>query len=362
MSITVDSSELLQKITNYEIISNILQTSKGYYNWGKERSTLVAFAESKLENGIHWIAPNIKPILESSTYNSFAKPLLTNLDHVGVSALNSVENGVETLKNNYNNSKEKISQKVGDVRDSTLGVVQNVQNSIILPVDSYLGQSLLTRPYTLALDVAEKVLDTFLPVEKENESDEDEIIEEEEVVVGPIVRTARLTVRAQQQTLAKISGLTSIRNSVYPLQYTLDLVQFAANSLDRGVNSVKETVNKGMETVSNETPKVKDKINNVTIETVTYINNAVNILIKQIPAPISTRVYSATHPNGEINVNLFATVASGSSKILHEVSETLSGYISKGEKIPGQILHATVSKLNNAMENLFPFVKKNDEP
>jgi len=75
--------QLISRFVKSPTICNMLDTGLEYYNWGKESSSIVAFAESTLEGSLHWLFPKVEPLLIT------AKPLLVKADHLACSVVDS---------------------------------------------------------------------------------------------------------------------------------------------------------------------------------------------------------------------------------------------------------------------------------
>jgi len=264
---------LTARVAAYPLVSQLLATGKEYYNWGKEKSSVVAYAESTLESGLNYLAPKVEEVLESETYKSYARPVLVKADNLANSALDSVEPRVSKIIGNLENT-----------RDS----------------------------YKLAVQ--------------------------------------------------KISDLT-LRAS--PYEQTLDLIKYAQTSLDSGLTTLNQIVHKEVEhakVLVKETPKeVREKINNTTHEAIAALHKAVEVVSKQLPGGLTAQIEKVKEElvkrEGEIDYSLFKTVATNSSKLLHDIGDTVGQYVSKGEALPHQLATTTYTGLHKVLENLITLLE-----
>jgi len=305
------------KIASYGLVSSAIETAKDYYNWGKEASPVVAYAEAKVESGIQWLVPKVEPYFET------AKPYLKQADSIGTEALNKVEA-------NINATKDAIGQKV-------------------TTVDAYLKDSLVAKPLNLALDVTEKVVDHYIPEEGNNK----------EIVKGPISKTTYLSKRIQHQAFLKLRDL-SLRapDKLNGMEYTVDLIKYAQEVLDNGVKTVTRGVQNGTAMIKQTPKEVKDKIQIVSQDALAAIHTAMEVISQQIPTDIATKFNNLKEAavSGD-RFSLFSSVAQSSSKLLQEARSTITQYLLKGEQIPQQILSSTYNNLHKVVENLLSFAE-----
>jgi len=313
---------LPSKIASYGLISSAIFTAKEYYNWGKEASPVVAFAEAKVESGISWLVPMVEPYLET------AKPYLQQVDSMGTVALNRVEENIIATKDAF-------GKKVNNV-------------------DVYLRDSLVATPLNVALNVTEKVVNHYIPPEGDNK----------EIILGPISKTTYLSKRIQHQAFLKLHNL-SLRapDKLNGMEYTVDLIKYAQEVLDNGISAISKGVQNGT-TIIKETPKeMKEKVQTISHDALAAIHTAMEVISKQIPNDITTKfnhlkdVAISTDPH-----HLFSSVAQSSSKMLQDARNNMAQYIAKGENIPQQILSSTYNNLHRIVESLFSFIETKPTP
>jgi len=243
-----------------------------------------------------------------------------------------------------------------------------------VPFDDYLKDSFIGKPLNLALDVTEKVWDHYLPEvsEKQNKAGEgskENHVQNHYEQYGPVTRATRLSKRARRQALTKFHDL-SLRptENLKAMNYAVDLLQYATQTLDQGVAAVKQTFHKGVKTgnfIIYDNTTVQEKINLVKQETLASLHAAVDVFAKQIPTPIISKIHlalyskDANQPNGD-EVFIFTSVAQKSSKLLHELSSTVTQYAAKGEQIPKQLVQNTLVNLQKVLDNLRTFVKNHN--
>jgi hypothetical protein len=135
------------------------------------------------------------------------------------------------------------------------------------------------------------------------------------------------------------------------------------------------TVSKGVQTVQTGTAIVKkvpreakNKIQSATHETLAALQTVLDLLSRQVPVEVSARFNllkeaAFLRGEGENQITVFSSVATSSSKMLHEASSTIGTYVAKGETIPQQILSSTYANLHSVMDSLLILVhwKKNPE-
>jgi chaperonin cofactor prefoldin len=255
-------------VSQYPAVSSLIETSKEYYQWGKEKSTVVAFAENKLETGLNYLAPKVEGVLESETYKNYAKPLLVKADGLANTALDSVENNAARIKANLESTKDK---------------------------------------YTVAFQ-----------------------------------KLQELTLRTP------------------PLEHTLDLIKYAQQSLEGGLQSVQKGVGTGVTMVKEAPKEVKEKIHTATQDAIAALHTAVDVLSKQFPQT-STKLHelkeaALAKKEGETEVSLFSSLAQTSSTLLHEVGSTISEYTSKGEALPQQIYSTAYGNIHKVLAGLLAYV------
>jgi len=144
----------------------------------------------------------------------------------------------------------------------------------------------------------------------------------------------------KKQAFVKLHNL-SLRTpeKLNAMEYTVDLIKYAAHSLDNGIVTLNQTFNKGFEagaTLIKEAPReVKDKVRNVTHDALAALSTAAEVISKQIPTEISTKfnqIKEVTITKGDGTVHFFSQVAQSSSNLLHEMSSNIGTYVSSGEK------------------------------
>jgi len=339
---------LISRVANYSAVSSLFETSKGYYNWGKENSKVVAFAEASFEGGLQWLTPKFETVLDSATYKNYAQPLLSKADGLSLAALDTVENKAQKFKTDYDTTKEALEERVTKVKNATYSALE-VAQKYVAPVDEYLKESVVARPFTFALGVTEKVADRLLPAEDEGE-------DEERSLSGPISRTTHLSQRAFSQ----LQNLT-FRAPEHPMQYTVDLIKYAAHTLDEGVAAA---VVNGTNLVREGPKEVRAKVTGATQSAVTALRSAVDSLSAQLPTKIKQLKESAAEGKAD-SVALFSNVAQSGSRILHEVSSSLQTYAAKGETVPGHLLASAAGSLHKVLSSLLslaPRVETKDQP
>lgn len=329
------SFKLVSRVASYSAVSTLFETGKDYYYWGKENSKVVAFAESSLEGGLSWLKPKFETALQSQTYKSL-QPLLSKADNLGVAALDTVETRAQSIKTNY----DVLGERVSKVKTATYDAIENAQKKYVAPVDEYLNTSLVARPYTIALGVTEKVVDRFLPPSDQLDEDEKS---------GPIARTTLLSKRVQQQAFAKLHNLSfrppeKLRSME---QHTVDLIKYAAQTLDGAVAG-------GAHLVSEGPKEVRAKVASATHSAVTALNSAVDVLVSHLPPKFKELKDSAAEAKVEPGA-LFSTVAQSGSKLLNDVSATLQSYASKGEAAPAQLIANTLGSVRKVLGSLLSF-------
>jgi len=340
--------KLASRVASYSVVSKVFDTGKDYYNWGREASPIVAFAESSIEGGLTWLTPKVEPLLET------AKPYLVKADNLGCSALDTVENTAQKIHSKYEATTSVIGGGMTTVKDVTCGTLAQVQEKVVVPVDEYLKDSVVAKPINLALDVTERVVNHYL-----NDGKGDKLAR------GPISKTSYLSKRIQQQAYAKLHHL-SLRapEKINAMEYTVNLIDYASHALDSGINSVNQTVSNGIHTGTTfikEVPKeVKEKVQSATHDALAAVHTAANVISNHIPEEISIKfqqLKQAAYHTGDTELKLFSSVAQSSSKLLREISTTIGGYVAQGEAIPFQILSKTYENLHSVIDSLINYLE-----
>lgn len=347
------------RVANYPTVSNLVETAKGYYNAAKEASPTANYVGEKLEAGVqgsyNWIAPKVEPVLQNETVQKYAKTVDETLNK----GLDTLESRVEQLKE----VKTNLGEKVESIKATTYTVIEGA--------DSYLKDSVVGKPITAALNATEK----YLPGEEPQQGDEKPSEQ------GPILQAARISWKIQQQALAKLKDL-SLRSpdKISAMQYTVDLIHYAATSLDNGVHAVGGKLQKGVENVTEgakyiyEAPKqiskeASEKLVKTAHEAADALNAAITTLSQHVPKPVSERVNQTLdvlkHTKETIqlkaegvDLTLFYNIANKGSETLHNVTQTLSEYVAKGEEVPAQVLNAATTSIYDTLDSLVAYLDK----
>jgi len=243
-------------------------------------------------------------------------------------------------------TKHLVEERVNTVKTSTYEAFETSYNKLVSPVDNYLKDSPVAKPYTLALDVAEK----FFPVEQKEST-------------GPISRTTTLAVAVPTITLARLQAFSTSERPK-SVDYTVDLLKHAAQALDNGVFSLGQTVGKGVAngtTLVKEAPKeVREKVHKATVEALAALSTAIEAINSKLPVPVSTKLKQLTEAakqEGKAELQLFTSVAQSSSKRIQEVSNSLLAYVQKGEAVPQHLLASGLNNLYKVYESLVSLVE-----
>jgi ElaB/YqjD/DUF883 family membrane-anchored ribosome-binding protein len=348
------------RVANYPAVSNLVETAKGYYNAAKEASPTANFVGEKLEASVqgsyNWIAPKVEPVLHNETVQKVAKTVDETLNK----GLDTLESKVEQLKE----VKTNLEGKVETIKATTYTVIEGA--------DSYLKDSVVGKPITAALNATEK----YLPEEPQQEQGDAKPNEQ-----GPILQAARISWKIQQQALAKLKDL-SLRSpdKISAMQYTVDLIQYAATSLDNGVHAVGGKIQKGVENVTEgakymyEAPKqlskdASEKLVKTAHEAADALNTAITTLSQHVPKPVTERVHQTLdvlkHTKETIqlkaegvDLTLFYNIANKGSETLHEVTKILSEYVAKGEEVPAQVLNAATTRVYDTLDSIVAYLDK----
>jgi len=262
---TEPSFHLASRVAAYPFINQLIETGKGYYNWGKENSPLFQFAELKIDQGYQYLQPKVDLALDSETYKDVVRPALLKAD--------------------------------------------NLANTV--------------------LDVAEpKIVNLISSLEEKKE--------------------------AYKESVEKLKGDLSEKS---PQEQTLVLVKMAQTSLETSLTSLNSAVSGSIDKVKDAPKEVRDKINATTKDAIAALYKAIENISKSLPSDFNAKIEKVKEEivkkESELqDYTLFKVVASNSSKLLHDMSDTLNTYLAKGEKIPTQIATTTYSGLHKVLENL----------
>jgi hypothetical protein len=290
--------------------------------------------------------------LENVSYKTYAEPLLLRIDYLGTSALDTVETSATKIKTSLDSTQHLVEERVNTVKTSAYGAFETSYNKLVNPVDNYLKDSPVSKPYTYVLDVAEK----YFPAEQKE-------------INGPISRTTTLAVTVPTLTLARLQALSKTERPK-SVDYTVDLLKHAAQALDNGVYTLGQQVGKGVAsgtTLVKEAPKeVREKVTKATTDALAALSTAIEAINAKLPAPVSTKLKQLTEAakqEGKAELQLFTSVAQSSSKLIQDVSNSLIAYVQKGEAVPQHLLTSGLASLHKVYESLVSFVetKKHDK-
>jgi len=362
--------KVIARVKSYPTLTNFFETAKDYYFKTKEVSAVAHVVGDKLEasfqGGLQWVIPKVEPVLQTDAYKRYAKPVLTTLDDQADKGLVVLESKVEKLKEVKGNLDERFES------------FKNSAYNLVEVTDGYLKESVVNKPIGVVLDATEKVVDTILPEDepqvKRQPADEKDV----KVQQGPVLRATSLSKKIKRQAFSKLSHLVlRPEEERKRLAYTVDLIQYAAVTLDHGVVALGGTLVDGVHggaKYAYETPiklskEVKEKLSVVSQEAVNALNTAVQNISAHIPEPITTRVHNiqqaltdTAHHLQESESARFHHLAQKSSEVLRELSTTLGGYVSRGEEIPAKFLHTVAANITNVVESLKSFFYTDEEP
>eukprot|EP01118_Nematostelium_gracile_P010904 TRINITY_DN3825_c0_g1_i1.p1 TRINITY_DN3825_c0_g1~~TRINITY_DN3825_c0_g1_i1.p1 ORF type:complete len:341 (+),score=123.11 TRINITY_DN3825_c0_g1_i1:130-1023(+) len=266
-----DSSfHLASRVANYPYISQLISTGMDYYNWGKDYSPLVAFAEMKIEEGINYLQPKVEQALESATYKDTVRPVLLKADAIA--------------------------------------------NSV--------------------LDVAEpKIVDLVSTLEEKKAS--------------------------YMESVEKLKGEMADKT---PQEQTVLMVRKAQGSLETSLAVLNTAVSGSIDKVKDAPKEVREKVNAATRDAIAALYKAIEVISKSLPTDFNNKIdrvkEELVKKEAELqDYALFKVVATNSTKLLNDMSETLKPYIAKGEAIPSQIATTTYSGLHKVLENLISLLE-----
>jgi len=381
-------SQFLNRFVSYPSVSSIYKTAVSYYNNAKDSSSIVKMGLETVENNVQSTYQYISPKIINS---EIAKKYGPAVDDFGCRQLDKIEKQVESTKQVVSTIKTKAS----DIAETSKQVIEDkihLLESKIVPVDSYLKESVIAMPINVALDVTEKVCDRYLPETPEPEKKKvDEKTKEQTNNAGPIIRTTTLSKRLQKRAFSKLHDLRLRSNEkLKSMTHVVDLIQYATENLDAGVKKTNKIIGdsyqmgKDVSTASVkyikeapskivENPKVKqvkEKVNVLTTEAVHALHLAIETLSKQIPEPITTtsintynslvqktKNFSASLENS--NLQLFNSIASKGSERLKEAASLISSFQSK-DQVPSSIVASVSNTLSGVMESLAAVLKRED--
>eukprot|EP01118_Nematostelium_gracile_P018833 TRINITY_DN8511_c0_g1_i1.p1 TRINITY_DN8511_c0_g1~~TRINITY_DN8511_c0_g1_i1.p1 ORF type:complete len:358 (+),score=125.31 TRINITY_DN8511_c0_g1_i1:90-1163(+) len=334
--------KLAERVASYPSVANLIDLSKGYYQAAKDASPIVAFASGNLETGInHYVVPTVNNLLDSSTYQVYARPILVRADGMANVALDSAETNAQKLKDGLEKNKEALYQRSNDLIEIT-------QKKIVDPVDGFLKESIVGLPINKALDLTERVAVGVLEVKVDHDGN-----------VGPIYRSAALSKQVSDQTLQKLHNL-SLRapEKINAMQYTVDLIEFAKKSLDELNIKIHQKVEDGTVLVKELPQKAKDQWNTRLSDAITAIHTANQIISSKIPPEVLEKVQELRKAaiirlEGAEDATLYEAVVNKSSTVLNETANSILQY-----KDDHQVLAVAYDKLTNVLHSLVSVLDK----
>jgi len=236
----------------------------------------------------------------------------------------------------------------------------------LTPVDGFLKTSIVfAAPLTVALDVTERITETVLP----RDAEENAAVQlEEKVSVGPVFRAGRLSKRVQRRALKRLHNL-SISSSAQAyqqrsLKYCADLIQYASVNFHEGVKASNVLVGNGIQKVSElsghaNLHDVKGKLQTATTEAVKAVSATLDVISRHVPQSVTTiptRTYAVIRQrianlNTQDQLTAFGHVCQHSFDKLHKVSGQVNEMIAKNEVLP-QHLIKVAQKLVKIVDNL----------
>eukprot|EP01115_Flamella_aegyptia_P001273 TRINITY_DN12071_c0_g1_i1.p1 TRINITY_DN12071_c0_g1~~TRINITY_DN12071_c0_g1_i1.p1 ORF type:complete len:500 (-),score=259.18 TRINITY_DN12071_c0_g1_i1:22-1521(-) len=406
----------LTKVVSNPYVSSILENAKGYYNYAKDKSSIVKYASNKvetnLEYGVKWVAPKIEPVLQTELYKKY-EPLLRKADDFGAQQVDKIEKMTEKLTETYSQSKQMIEQKVtnitNDLKATTNALVEvsihTFEEKIVPPVDNYLKGSVLSVPLNATLTITEQICDQILPKEqtetKEGKQEEKETTPTEKPqaeTAGPVIRAGKLSRRIQREAFKKLSDLSlrppEVRDA---MKFSVDLIHYAATQIDTTTKFanqyVADSVNKTTTSLSNGVKVSKDKlkatltvqqknfqdarekVHVMTDEALKALHIAIENLSKQVPQPVSQKaqetystiqnrsaaLFAKLESNKELKA--FTEVAKSSVAKLNETTHQLTQYAATASDalLHVQLVQSVTKSLTSVMDNLLSFGQKPKE-
>jgi len=362
------------RVVNYPMVSSAWTSATQYYSAAKEKSSLVKYGcelvESNIEKGMKLV---VEPVIQNEHVKRYSEPILTKVDEIGCKQLDKIENVSEKLVDTYSSSKQMIETKVTSITNDIKTTKHTIEDKVVPPVDNYLKHSVLSVPINATLNVTERVVDTILPAdEKEKIVDLDQ--PEEKLEVGPVIRAGRMTKKYQKRALDKLQNL-SLRSpaQIGSLKYTVDLIQYAATTLDSSAKLARDYVE---ETTQTTTKRIKEKthegvedvkkqIHVLSSDALNHLHSAVESLKTHVPEPvvaIPTATYFVikdkianltSHLENLKDLAHYSTVASQAATLLRESTNTINMVISKAEAtLPPQVVNTVTSTINTALDLL----------
>jgi len=367
-------SKAFNRIISYPTVSQLWETTKGYYSNAKQQYNVVIFVENKVTDTVKWIAPKVEPVMKNETIqkisanvDSFADKQLANIEMavgpvITKAVVPAISHAVTTVKEGG------ITGLVGEAA----GMVKNVVGEAAVPVDHFLlNHTTLALPVNVVVNTSERIIDYVIPEKEAPVPPADQDKHE----VGPVLRAGKLSKRVQREAFKKLKSLNfRSAESINSMHYVVDLIKYASENLDAGIKSANSMVGESVKIVSDKEKRkeVNDKLQHYTQEAVKSLYSAVDQLHTQFHASkasltergckhladtkIAYQNALQTARMHEPNFRAFTNegLASRCLRSLQEANSIVSGYVAKRdqESIPVQLIAAVTMKIQNVIDTL----------
>lgn len=360
---TENSVQVFPKLSTHPLVNGLFSSAKVYYDSAKSSNVIIRYGceqfEVKLSSAGEWVKPTVDPYLQTETFRKYSQ----QVDQIGSTTLDKLGDATQ-----------KVTQTLCIAKKGAWNAAENGLQTIetkLIPVDTYLRDSIVGLPLNYTLTLTEKVCDRFLP---ESETPEPKL----ETKAGPIMRTKKLSKKLQRQALQKMKGLNfRSPESLQSMKYCVDLIQYAKQNIDSGVKVTNqffgESVNKGIEISKTgmdfaqkniiQNPQVQQvtvKIEKYTQDGITALKKAIEILGQQIP---NVQAKSYQFKEKVFDSTLFTSVASKTSQSLHEINDLIRTNFNEFQKKQPEIVALVYQKLNDVLQtlsSLYPQKRLND--
>jgi len=398
--------QIVERVQKYESVNNWFTSVKQLYNQTKNSSSLVKYGcetlESNVATGYQWVAPKVEPLTQSTLYKKTAEPLISTVDNLSCQSLDVLEKTYDTYQKS--SLKPVVEQKIELARSKTQEAVETAAKyaekgkemaiKTVEPVDNYLQSSVLGVPLNKFLDTTEVICDHYFPEDPQASATPEPVkegkVEEEKTPIpvqagpvskeGPLFRGGKLSKRVQKGLTRKLTNL-KLRSpeQLQAMKYTVDLIQYAASSLEKGAQTtnafVSDTFHKGVEFGSTQINTVKEtstklvdntrtRVQVLTKDALDSVNKAIEILSNQIPTEELKKVNSVAtakdfvlHQAEAFNLQQFQNLVPTSLEKLNHMKDVIGSKIATNENFSGPFIQSVLHRLSairSSLSSLLP--------
>jgi len=361
---TSSMPKTLERVANYEVVSNISQAAKSLYETTKTYAPVIQTVENNIGSALTWVKPKLDPVLQSETFQK--------VDQFGVKQLETLEKLPETISESFKSHKENIETKVSDMTISTKKEVEKQ----VTNMDTYLKDSILNAPIERAIGIAERLSDKYLGEQKvvvvTIETNETETIVESDTTTtpvektetptntdGPLLHAGKVGKKIQEQAVEKLKKLATVtsNDNFKKVEYLQALLTNATTNLENSMRMANEFAEKSSGVVSEKATQLKTNLRATTVDALVTVVLAAEEITKNTK-DFSQKNYKLLQekvaqytPNLDSikDITIFSTVTTASLQKLQDAKKMLSDQ----NTLPGNVVATISATVQSILDSFF---------